>query len=319
MSAVLRMTEMDFQHLPVLLEPVLEAIVPSSPKVIVDCTLGGAGHSTALLEALPEAHLIGLDRDLDALSAARARLERFGDRVTTVHAPFSDLERVLGELGHSGVDALLADLGVSSHQIDTAGRGFSFRADGPLDMRMDTSSGRSAQEILATIEQDELARIIRTYGEERYAGRVARVVLERQPTTTAELADAVRSVVRQGKDKIDPATRTFQAIRMFVNGELDQLDTLLGAIPRVLNDSGIAALISFHSLEDRAVKHAFRDAVKGKVTPPEVPIYRVLEEPTLELVNKKPIVADRDEVASNSRSRSAKLRVARRLVREVQA
>ena len=315
MSAVLRMTEMDFQHLPVLIQPVLDAIVPESPALIVDCTLGGAGHSSALLEALPEARLIGLDRDLDALTAARARLERFGDRVTTVHAPFSDLERVLEELGVSGVDALLADLGVSSHQIDTAGRGFSFRADGPLDMRMDTSSGRSAEEILGSIEQDELARIIRTYGEERYAGRVARVIVERQPKTTAELADAVRSVVRKGKDRIDPATRTFQAIRMLVNGELDQLEMLLKAIPKVLNDRGVAALISFHSLEDRAVKHAFRDAVKGKTTPPEVPIYKVFEEPTLELVNKKPIVADQEEIAANSRSRSAKLRVARRLER----
>ena len=309
------MSEMDFQHLPVLMKPVLEAIVPENPKLIVDCTLGGAGHSTALLEALPDASLIGLDRDLDALGAARERLKRFGSRVTTVHAPFSDIERVLEELNITGVDALLADLGVSSHQIDTADRGFSFRADGPLDMRMDTSSGESAREVIASIEQDELARVIRTYGEERYAGRVARVILERQPTTTAELADAVRSVVRKSKDGIDPATRTFQAIRMLVNGELQQLETLLGAVPRVLNDGGVAALISFHSIEDRAVKHAFRDAVKGKVTPPEVPIYQVLEEPTLKLVNKKPITADAEELAENTRSRSAKLRVARRLER----
>jgi 16S rRNA (cytosine1402-N4)-methyltransferase len=305
----------DFEHEPVLLRQVVESIAAENPKLIMDCTLGGAGHSAALLEAIPQAHLIGLDRDQTAIGVAKKRLSQFGDRVTIVHSSFENAPQVLADLGIDGVDALLADLGVSSHQIDTADRGFSFRMDGPLDMRMDTSVGQSAAEILEEIPEKELARIIKVYGEERYSGRVARVIKEANLKTTAELADVIRSVVRKGKDKLDPATRTFQAIRMLVNGELDQLENLLNAIPSLLNDDGVAALISFHSLEDRAVKHAFRKAAKGEETPPEIPVYVQYVAPTMEVVTRKPLVADDDEIRSNPRSRSAKLRVARRLAR----
>ena len=286
-----------------------------NPKLILDCTLGGAGHSAALLEAIPESNLIGLDRDQTAIGVATARLAPFGERVRIVHSSFENAPEVLKELGVAGVDAILADLGVSSHQIDTAERGFSFRMDGPLDMRMDTSSGQSAAEILEEISEKELARVIKVYGEERYSGRVARVIKEAKLSTTAELADVIRSVVKKGKDKIDPATRTFQAIRMLVNGELEQLETLLNAIPDLLNDGGVAALISFHSLEDRAVKHAFRKAAKGEETPPDIPVYVQHVAPTMELVTRKPLIADDDEIRTNPRSRSAKLRVARRLSR----
>lgn len=304
-----------FEHEPVLLRQVVESIAAEKPKLIMDCTLGGAGHSSALLEAIPDAKLIGLDRDQTAIGVAQKRLSQFGDRATVVHSSFESAPQVLADLGIAGVDALLADLGVSSHQIDTAERGFSFRMDGPLDMRMDPTSGKSAAEILEEIPEKELARIIKVYGEERYSGRVARVIKEASLTTTAELADVIRSVVRKGKDKLDPATRTFQAIRMLVNGELDQLENLLNAIPDLLNDGGVAALISFHSLEDRAVKHAFRKASKGEETPPDIPVYVQYVAPTMELVTRKPLVADEDEVKSNPRSRSAKLRVARRLAR----
>jgi 16S rRNA (cytosine1402-N4)-methyltransferase len=308
-------TQEGFEHEPVLLRQVVESIAAENPKLIMDCTLGGAGHSAALLEAIPEASLIGLDRDLTAIGVARERLAPFGERVTIVHSSFENAPKVLEDLGIGGVDALLADLGVSSHQIDTAERGFSFRMDGPLDMRMDTTSGKSAAEILEEIPEKELARIIKVYGEERYSGRVARVIKEASLETTAELADVIRSVVRKGKDKLDPATRTFQAIRMLVNGELDQLENLLHVIPNLLNDGGVAALISFHSLEDRAVKHAFRKAAKGEETPPEIPVYVQHVAPTMKVVTRKPLVADEDEVKSNPRSRSAKLRVARRLAR----
>jgi 16S rRNA (cytosine1402-N4)-methyltransferase len=304
-----------FEHEPVLMRQVVDSIASENPKLILDCTLGGAGHSAALLEAIPDSSLIGLDRDESAIGVARARLAPFGERVRIVHSSFEEAPKVLNELGVPGVDAILADLGVSSHQIDTAERGFSFRMDGPLDMRMDTSRGQSAAEILAEIPEKELARVIKVYGEERYSGRVARVIKEANLSTTAELADVIRSVVRKGKDKIDPATRTFQAIRMLVNGELDQLETLLNAIPDLLNDGGIAALISFHSLEDRAVKHAFRKAAKGEETPPDIPVYVQHVAPTMELVTRKPLVADDEEIRRNSRSRSAKLRVARRLSR----
>ena len=294
---------------------VVESIASESPKLILDCTLGGAGHSCALLEAIPDAELIGLDRDLTAIGVAQERLASFGERVRVVHSSFERAADVLQELGIGGVDAILADLGVSSHQIDTAERGFSFRMDGPLDMRMDTSRGQSAAEILEEISEKELARIIKVYGEERYSGRVARVIKEAKLTTTSELADVIRSVVKKGKDKIDPATRTFQAIRMLVNGELEQLETLLNAIPELLNDGGVAALISFHSLEDRAVKHAFRKAAQGEETPPEIPVYVQHVAPTMELVTRKPLIADEEEIRRNPRSRSAKLRVARRLRR----
>lgn len=309
------MTAPAFEHEPVLLRQVVAAIAPGNPKTILDCTLGGAGHAAALLEAIPNAQLIGVDRDETAIAVAKERLSRFGNRVTVVHSSFASVPAVLKGLNMAGVDALLADLGVSSHQIDTAERGFSFRMDGPLDMRMDTSEGQSATDMIDEIPERELARVIKVYGEERYSGRVARVIKERKPVTTQELADAVRSVVKPGKDKLDPATRTFQAIRMLVNGELTQLESLLESIPALLNDGGVAALISFHSLEDRAVKHAFRKEAKGEETPPEIPVYVQHRAPTMSLVTRKPLTADPSEVKSNSRSRSAKLRVAKRLAR----
>ncbi len=303
---------MTFVHEPVLMEEVLAQARLASPRLIVDCTLGGAGHARALLEAFPEARLIGVDRDVEAVRAASLALAPFGDRAQIAHARFSEVPAVLHERGLAGCDFLLADLGVSSHQLDTGARGFSFRAQGPLDMRMDARDA-SAAEVLAGIDEEELARVIRTYGEERYARKVARAIVNDQPQTTEELAALVRRVVPRAKDGIDPATRTFQAIRILVNRELEELDALLASLPALLSPGGIACLISFHSLEDRAVKHAFSEARRGCTCPRSLPVCVCGKQPLLEVLTSKPVVASEAEVRRNVRARSAKLRAARRL------
>jgi 16S rRNA (cytosine1402-N4)-methyltransferase len=304
-----------FAHTPVLLREVLEvaALVPA--RLIVDCTVGGGGHARALLEQKPGARLLAVDRDPAALAAAAVSLASFGDRVRLVHARFSELEVVLSDTSAGAPDLILVDLGVSSHQLDAGERGFSFRADGPLDMRMDPTAGESAAELIAGMGEGELADAIYQLGEERHSRRVARAIVAARPTTTGQLAAVVRRVVPKSKDGIDPATRTFQALRMLVNRELDELGTWLAAVPRVLAPGGVALAISFHSLEDRAVKNAFREAARDCVCPSELPAcvcggHRA----TLEVLTSKPLVAATDEAAANPRARSAKLRAARRLV-----
>ncbi len=304
---------MSFVHKPVLLRQIVAQVVASSPQLIVDCTLGGAGHARAMLAACPQAKLLGLDRDPDAVSAARSVLAPFGEQVRIVRAPFSQLEAVLADLHLGPADVVLADLGVSSHQLDTPARGFSFRSEGPLDMRMDPEHGETAAELLARLDERGLAEAIYTLGEERHSRRVARAILAARPRTTAEMAKAVRSVVRPAADGKDPATRTFQAIRMLTNRELDELATLLHALPRVVAPSGLALFVTFHSLEDRAVKTAFKEAARGCICPPSLPVCGCGRTATFEVVTKKPVVADADEVHENPRARSAKLRVARRL------
>ncbi len=309
--------DMDFSHEPVLLQEVIEAFRAQGPGVVVDCTLGGAGHSRALLEAIEGMTLIGLDRDPAAIAVGERRLAGFGDRVTLVQACFSELETVLADLGVEGVDGLLADFGVSSHQLDTPERGFSFRHDGPLDMRMNPDADESAADLLARIGEAELTAAIRDYGEERHARRVAQAILSAnpRPQTTGELAAIVRSVVRPAKDGLDPATRTFQGIRILVNRELDEVSRWVEASSRVLNDGGIVAAISFHSLEDRVVKQGFRSATLSCVCPPQFPICNCETEATLKVVTRRPIVPSIEEIKRNPRSRSSKLRVASRLPR----
>ena len=308
---------MDFHHESVLLDEVVDVFAAHKPALLVDCTLGGAGHSRALLEAIDGLHLIGIDRDPMAIRVAAERLGHFGNRVRLVQAPFSEIGAVLENLGVAQVDGLLADFGVSSHQIDTAERGFSFRFDGPLDMRMNPEAGLPASELFESISFDELATAIKEYGEERHARRVARAILEADPLprTTGELAEIVRRVVRSAKDGLDPATRTFQAIRVLVNRELHEIEAWLRQSPALLNTGGMVAAISFHSLEDRAVKHRFREATLSCICPPEIPICNCNTIPTLELVNKRPITPSTDEIRRNPRARSSKLRVARRLPR----
>lgn len=293
----------NFAHETVLLDETVAAVVPRSGGLYVDATVGGGGHTERLLAlSSPDGRVVGLDRDEHALAATRTRLASYGARVELVHARFGDLRAVLEERGVTQVDGVVADLGVSSPQLDEAARGFSFTRSGPLDMRMDDSSGETAAELIARLDENALADILFQYGEERRSRAIARSIkraeAEGQLQTTDDLRRAVVRVLgprKQGAS--DPATRTFQALRIAVNDELGELKALLETLPIVLADGGIAAIISFQSLEDRLLKHTFRDDAR------------------LAPLTKKPIVASEQESARNPRSRSAKLRVARRIAR----
>ena len=290
-------------HEPVMVAEIVELLAPSRGGVFVDCTVGLGGHARALLEG-GASRLLGLDRDLEALRIARTRLEAFGDRVELVHADYRDLGRILDEHQIAGMAGALADLGVSSMQLEAAGRGFSFRRDEPLDMRMDQSQGRTAATLLEQVDEEELANVIFKHGEERYSRRIAREIVQARDvepiTTTAQLARIVRRAVpTRGYQRIDPATRTFQALRIWVNRELEQLDAFLGeACSRLLVGARLA-VITFHSLEDRIVKHAFRALAQGRLA--------------LRILTKRPLVPEEAELDRNPRARSAKLRAIERL------
>lgn len=293
----------DFVHATVMKVEVTEALAVRA-GVYVDATVGGGGHSEAILEAHAESRVIALDRDQMALDAARTRLERFGDRITFVKTPFGRIGDALADLNLRSVAGICADLGVSSPQLDEAGRGMSFRREGPIDMRMDPSEGEeTALELIARLSDDQLADIIYQYGDERRSRRIARSVKralgDNQLETTLDLRRAiVRAVGPVRVGGVDPATRTFQALRIAVNRELEELEKLLETLPEIMEIGGVAAILSFHSLEDRQVKRAFH--AKGTWTP----------------LTKKPLVATDEESAANSRSRSAKLRAARRVSAE---
>jgi 16S rRNA (cytosine1402-N4)-methyltransferase len=289
-------------HEPVLLPEAIDLLDPARGGVFVDCTVGLGGHSRALLEA-GATRLIGLDRDRDALAIAAETLRPYADRVELVHADYRDLGRVLDERGLPAVSGALADLGVSSMQLDDERRGFSFRRDEPLDMRMDQSQGPSAAELLRTADEGELADVIFQFGEERHSRRVARAIVaarrEAPIETTGRLAAVVRRAVpHHGYQRIDPATRTFQALRIWVNRELDGLDAFLGDATRRLLAGARLAVITFHSLEDRIVKHTFRALEKTGEG--------------LRILTKRPVTPAGDEVARNPRARSAKLRAIER-------
>jgi 16S rRNA (cytosine1402-N4)-methyltransferase len=284
-------------HASVLPAETLALLAPTVGEVWADCTAGGGGHTRLIAERVgPSGRVLALDQDPNMLALARQRVD--GLPVELVHANFDQLAEVLAARGLTQVDGVLADLGFSSDQLEDAGRGLSFRADGPLDMRLDPTSGTTAADLVNTLSADALADVFFEYGEERHSRRVARRIVERRETkpfaTTADLADVVRGCVPRSGG-IDPATRVFQALRVAVNDELGALDRLLAALPAVVKPGGRAGIISFHSLEDRRVKHAFR-------TPD---VWR--------LATKKPVEAGPDETARNPRSRSAKLRVAIRL------
>jgi 16S rRNA (cytosine1402-N4)-methyltransferase len=280
---------------------VLEHLEPARGGVFVDCTAGLGGHARALLEA-GASRVIGLDRDHDALAQSREALLPFGDRVTLVHSDYRRLVEVLSEQGVEAVDGVLADLGVSSMQLDAPGRGFSFRRDEPLDMRMDRSSGATAADMVAAADERTLADVIYEFGEERHARRVARAIVEAGRTarieTTGRFADIVRRAVpRKGYSRIDPATRTFQAIRIWVNRELEELDGFLAQAAGRLAPAGRLVVITFHSLEDRIVKHTLRALqANGTIT----------------IRTKRPQVPAEAEIERNPRARSAKLRAASR-------
>jgi 16S rRNA (cytosine1402-N4)-methyltransferase len=282
---------------------VLEYLAPSRGGLFVDCTVGLAGHARALLEA-GASRLLGLDRDPAALEIARESLRGYGDRVELMHSDYRALPSVLDERGVHAVDGVLVDLGVSSMQLDAPGRGFSFRRDEPLDMRMDTSTGPTAADMLAEVDERTLADVIYEFGEERYARRIARTIVEEGRShrieTTGRLADIVRRAIpRKGYVRIDPATRTFQALRIWVNRELEGLDAFVMDAARRLNHGGRMAMITFHSLEDRIVKHTLRAAQSA-------------DDIGLRVLTKRPVVPSEAEVERNVRARSAKLRAAER-------
>jgi 16S rRNA (cytosine1402-N4)-methyltransferase len=307
-------------HASVLLDEAMEILVRDGGEIFVDATLGLGGHAEALLERLSNARLIGIDQDTEATEQARKRLERFGSRATIVHANFAEVKSVIAGEASEGVDGILADLGVSSLQFDTGSRGFSFREDAPLDMRMDAESDDpTAAELLATLNEEEIANVIYQFGEERFSRRIARRIVEKREagtpiTTTKQLAELVeRSVKRSPKEKTHPATRTFQALRIAVNRELEVLETFITDAVDVLKIGGRLAIISFHSLEDRIVKHGFQK-LSGKCTcPPRIPQCVCGAEKRVEILTKKPIVPGDDEMERNWRSRSAKLRAVRKL------
>ncbi len=310
--------EKDYGHRPVLLAECLEALCIRPDGVYVDGTLGRGGHSIEILRRLTTGRLIGIDRDMAAIDAARERLREFGDRFTPVHANFSRLEDVLREAGVDKADGMLFDLGVSSPQLDQPERGFSYMHDAPLDMRMDRSAPLTAREVVNGWSYEELRRILYEYGEERYAPQIARAIVkrreERSIETTLELAETVRSAMppQALREKQHPAKRAFQAVRIAVNGELDELPPMLEAAVRGLKPGGRLAVITFHSLEDRIVKQTMRELATGCTCPPQFPVCVCGKKPKLELVNRKPITAGEAELTENPRARSAKLRVARR-------
>jgi len=291
-------------HVPVLTADVLSHLRPERGGLFVDCTVGLGGHSRALLES-GATRVIGLDRDRDALSAARIALAPWADRIELVHADYRALDEVLDARGVSLVDGALADLGVSSMQFDAPGRGFSFQRDEPLDMRMDRSTGDTAAQLIARVGEHELADTIYGYGEERFSRRIARaIVAARQDApvdTTLRLATIVRRAIpSRGYQRIDPATRTFQAIRIWVNRELEGLDRFLEATARRLRVGARLVVVTFHSLEDRIVKHTFRALDRSR-------------DAMLKVLTKKPVVAGDEEIRLNPRARSAKLRAAEKL------
>ena len=306
------------EHDPVLADRVVELLWPALERggVVVDATLGGGGHARRILESSPHASVVGIDRDAGALEAARARLGAHGARLRLVHDNFADLAAVLERLGVEEVRGVLFDLGVSSPQLDSPGRGFSFRLDGPLDMRMDSSGHLTADVVVNHYEERELERVIRRYGDERFASRIARAVVRRRPvTSTAELAEIVRSAIPAATRRTGghPARRTFQAIRIEVNDELRALQQALPAAVDALEPGGRLIAISYHSLEDRTVKRFFATEERGCVCPPGFPVCRCGAEARLRVLTRRPERPGPTEVSRNPRSSAAKLRAAERV------
>ena len=305
------------KHDPVLYKEILEYLEPNRPDgVLVDATVGLGGHAEGLLEQHPDVRLVAIDRDPEALERSRARLSRFADRVTFVRGRHESLIDILKQSGIATVSGLLADLGVSSMQLDDAARGFSFRFEGPLDMRMG-SEGASAADLVNTLDEYELARIIRDYGEEPMARRIARAIVEARAEerieSTARLAEVIRSVKKPRFKEIDPSTLTFQALRIATNEELVELNQFIDEAVSVLEPGARVAIISFHSLEDRIVKRAFR-RLEGECTcPPNMPVCGCGAKALVKILTGRPVTASEEEEQRNPRSRSAKLRVAERV------
>jgi 16S rRNA (cytosine1402-N4)-methyltransferase len=306
-------------HKSVLLPETVEKLAPQADEIYVDCTLGLGGHAAAILQTAANAQVIGIDQDTEAIEHARTRLAAFGERVKIFHANFADLKAVLKEAGVQKVNGVLADLGVSSLQFDSAQRGFSFRFDAPLDMRMDAESDyETAAELLARLSEEEIADLIYKYGEERMSRRIARRIVWKREIgepvkTTRELAETVEKAVGRGpKDKIHPATRTFQALRIAVNREIEILEEFIRDAVDCLKKDGRLAVITFHSLEDRVVKQTFQKLAGKCECPPRLPQCVCGARREVEILTRKPVVPGDQEVAENPRARSAKLRVCKK-------
>ena len=309
----------DFTHVSVLLREAVDALNVKPGGVYVDGTLGRAGHSLEIAKGLTTGRLIAIDRDHAALEAAPRRLEGFMDKVTLLHGNFADLDALLDGAGVGQVDGMLFDLGVSSPQLDDESRGFSYLKDAPLDMRMDATAPLTARDVVNTWSQEELKRILRDYGEERYAAQIAAKMVRRRADkpieTTLELADIIRSAMPAAalREKQHPAKRSFQAIRIAVNDELTALSAMLEQALKRLKSGGRLAVITFHSLEDRPVKAAMSGWCKGCTCPPDFPVCVCGNKPRARLVTRKPIVPGGEELEQNPRARSAKLRVAEKV------
>ena len=310
---------MEFSHVPVLLREVLEGLNLGNDKIYVDCTIGGAGHSEKILENTKNSMLIGIDQDEDAILASSKRLEKYKSRVKIVRSNFANIKNVLASLNIEKVDGILADLGVSSHQIDTASRGFSFRFDGDLDMRMDMSQSLSAKNVVNEYSEENLKRIFKDFGEEKFASSIARKIVnerKKEPiVTTKQLEKIILSAVPRykGNDGSSNVQRTFQAIRIEVNHELDILENFIRDAESALSPGGRLVIITFHSLEDRIVKQTFKDLATGCICPSDFPVCVCGRKPKVKIVTPHPITATTEELETNRRSASAKLRVIEKL------
>lgn len=307
---------MEFSHVSVLLEETIDSLNIKPDGIYVDGTLGGGGHSLEICKRLGDGgRLIGIDQDMDAIRAATERLKNYSDKVTIVHSNYQNIDSVLRDLSVGGVDGIVLDLGVSSYQLDNADRGFTYREDTPLDMRMDQSQPMTAKNIVNEYSEQELFRVIRDYGEDSFAKNIAKhIVKARQDKpieTTGELNDIIRAAiparVRQGGGH--PSKKTFQAIRIELNRELDVLEQSLDKMIGLLNPGGRLSIITFHSLEDRIVKNIFRKNMNPCICPPEFPVCMCGRVPTGKVITRKPIVPDAEEISNNKRAKSSKLRV----------
>ena len=312
--------EAENAHQSVLLDESLRMLKPQSGGLFVDATLGLGGHTEAILESSADTRVIGIDQDGEAIAIAKGRLARFGSRANLFQANFSQISEIVAQASLGSPDGILADLGVSSLQFDSESRGFSFRFDARLDMRMDTDSDEpTAADLLATLNEEDLANLIYRYGEERASRKIARWIVEKRESgkpvkTTLELAELVKRAVRRSpKDKIHPATRTFQALRIAVNHELEILERFVNDSVDILKINGVLAVITFHSLEDRIVKHAFQRLAGKCICPPRIPQCVCGAVATIEILTRKPILPGEAELLENPRSRSAKLRACRKL------
>ena len=313
----------EFKHKPVLLDECLSGLNIRPDGVYVDGTLGGGGHSSEIAKRLTTGTLIGIDRDMDAIRAATARVREAtppGARFEALHGNFHDAKALLKSVGIEKIDGALLDLGVSSYQLDNRARGFSYQGDAPLDMRMDASQPFSARELVNEWPEKDIARVIREYGEENWAAQIARVLCDRRKLapieTTAQLVDVIDAAIPKkvrARDGSHPARRTFQALRIAVNDELKPLEQALDDFASLLKPGGRLCVITFHSLEDRIIKKTLQELATGCICPPEFPVCVCGRKPKLKLVSRKPIVSGEEELAHNPRARSAKLRVAEKV------